>query len=60
MRGEDSQVCCEQKGKAPMSEKHVVTLNSEELEDIEKLLRKGQTAARKLKRANILRLADAT
>jgi transposase len=42
-----------------MAEKHIVTLNSEELQVIENLLRKGKTAARKLKRANILRLADA-
>ena len=42
-----------------MAEKHVVQLNREENEAIEKLLRKGKVAARRLKRANILRLAHA-
>lgn len=42
-----------------MAEKHLVTLNEEEINCIEKLHRKGKTAARRLKRANILRLANA-
>ncbi len=46
------------KGSAPMSEKHVVTLNGDELAQIETLLRKGKVAARRLRRANILRFAD--
>jgi transposase len=41
-----------------MSEKYVVTLNGDELATIESLLRKGKVAARRLKRANILRFAD--
>jgi transposase len=41
-----------------MSEKHLVTLNSEELAEIENLFRKGKTPARRLKRALILRFAD--
>jgi transposase len=46
------------KGSAPMSEKHIVTLTAEEITTIENLLRKGKAAARRLKRANILRFAD--
>lgn len=41
-----------------MSEKHVVTLNGDELDSIEKLLRKGKVAVRRLRRAHILRFAD--
>jgi len=41
-----------------MSEKYIVTLTGEELATIETLLRKGKGAARRLKRANVLRLAD--
>jgi transposase len=41
-----------------MTEKHLVTLNSEETATIENLLRKGKVAARRVKRANILRFAD--
>jgi transposase len=41
-----------------MSEKYVVMLTGEELAAIDTLLRKGKGAARRLKRANILRLAD--
>src|SRR5262245_10990382 len=42
-----------------MAEKHLVTLNGEELATIAKLLGKGKSAARRLKRANFLRLAHA-
>src|SRR5581483_9490133 len=41
-----------------MSEKHIVTLTGDEVVQIEMLLRKGKTAARRLKRANVLRYAD--
>lgn len=40
-----------------MSEKHIVALDNAESETIEKMLAKGKGAARRLKRANILRLA---
>ncbi len=40
-----------------MTKKYVVTLNDEEVDAIEQLTRKGRVAARRLKRANILRLA---
>lgn len=40
-----------------MSEKHIVTLDLAEMDAIEKLLAKGKSPARRLKRANILRLA---
>ena len=40
-----------------MTKKYGVTLNDEELDAIEKLTRKGRVAARRLQRANILRLA---
>lgn len=39
-----------------MSEKHMVALDNVERETIEKMLAKGKGAARRLKRANILRL----
>ena len=42
-----------------MSEKHIVTLNADELAHIETLLRKGRVAVRRVQRANILRFADA-
>ena len=41
-----------------MSEKHLVTLNGDEIATIENLLHKGKVAARCLQRANILRFAD--
>jgi transposase len=41
-----------------MSEKHIVALTGDEVAHIETLLRKGKTAARHLKRANVLRYAD--
>ena len=41
-----------------MSEKHIVTLNGDELVTIEHLLRKGKVAVRRAQRANILRFAD--
>lgn len=41
-----------------MSEKHIVTLTGDEVAQIEMLLRKGKTAARRLKRATVLRYAD--
>lgn len=41
-----------------MSEKHIVTLNGDELAMLEQLLHKGKVAARRLQRANILRFAD--
>lgn len=40
-----------------MSEKHIVTLDNTERDTIERMLTKGKSAARRLKRANILRLA---
>jgi len=41
-----------------MSEKYAVSLNGDELTQIENLLHKGKISARRLKRANILRFAD--
>lgn len=41
-----------------MSEKHLVTLTGDEVMHLETLLRKGKTAARRVKRANVLRYAD--
>lgn len=40
-----------------MSEKHIVTLDLAEMAVVEKMLAKGKSPARRLKRANILRLA---
>jgi len=39
-------------------EKHIVTLNGDELATLEHLFRKGKVAVRRLQRANILRFAD--
>ena len=41
-----------------MSEKHIVTLNGDELATLEHLFRKGKVAVRRLQRAHILRFAD--
>jgi transposase len=41
-----------------MADKYVVALNGDEVTHLESLLRKGKVAARRLKRAPILRLAD--
>jgi len=41
-----------------MSEKHIVTLTGDKFTYLETLLSKGKTAARRLKRANVLRFAD--